>query len=88
MLWVSEVEVLLIGGGLFSVMMFVITSSTSRKAKKAQKTLFSTVKSKLLNDQHVNYCRLRILKHITFPSHVLQIFLVWSCCGHFLHFPK
>ena len=80
-------EVLLIGGGLFSVMMFVITSSTSRKAKKAQKTLFSTVKSKLLNDQHVKYCRLRILKHITFPSHVLQIFLVWSC-GHFLHFPK
>ena len=78
-------EVLLIGGGLFSVMMFVITSSTSRKA---QKTLFSTVKSKLLNDQHVNYCRLRILKHITFPSHVLQIFLVWSCGGHFLHFPK
>ena len=77
----------LIGGGLFSVMMFVITSSTARKAKKAQKTLFS-VKSKLLNDQHVNYCRLRILKHITFPSHVLQIFLVWSCCGHFLHFPK
>ena len=81
-------EVLLIGGGLFSVMMFVITSSTSRKAKKPQKTLFSTGKSKLLNDQHVNYCRLRILKHITFPSHVLQIFLVWSCCGHFLHFPK
>ena len=77
----------LIGGGLFSVMMFVITSSTARKAKKAQKTLFS-VKSKLLNDQHVNYCRLRILKHITFPSHVLQIFLVWSCSGHFLHFPK
>ena len=77
----------LIGGGLFSVMMFVITSSTARKAKKAQKTLFS-VKSKLLNDQHVNYCRLGILKHITFPSHVLQIFLVWSCCGHFLHFPK
>ena len=59
----------LIGGGLFSVMMFVITSSTARKAKKAQKTLFS-VKSKLLNDQHVNYCWLRILKHITFPSHV------------------
>ena len=56
----------LIGGGLFSVMMFVITSSTARKAKK---TLFS-VTSKLLNDQHVNYCRLRILKHITFPSHV------------------
>ena len=77
-------EVLLIGGGLFSVMMFVITSSTSRKA---QKTLFSTVKSKLLNDQHVNYCRLRILKDITFPSPILQIFLVWSC-GHFLHFPK
>ena len=75
----------LIGGGLFSVMMFVITSSTARKAKKAQKTLFS-VKSKLLNDQHVNYCRLRILKHITFPSYVLQIFLVWSCSGHFLHF--
>ena len=77
----------LIGGGLFSVMMFVITSSTARKAKKAQKTLFS-VKSKLLINQHVNNCRLRILKHITFPSHVLQIFLVWSCCGHFLHFPK